>query len=213
MTLHSLALARTKRAPSIATEDGARADLVDGGISFFDAAGRLLIRYEDGALTVRPPEGDLVLGSATGAVRIAAATDVVVEASRDVHVVAPRKVELGARDGARVTLDPTRATLDADRISLRAGETRVEGEAALIDVEKLTTTARDILTTAERWETAAGKTVLRTREMIHEVTGALSQRLGRFRGLVREAYALRTGRTDLRSREDTAIDGKRVLLG
>jgi hypothetical protein len=213
MTLHSLALARKPRSEIISAADGARAEAVDGGISFFDPAGRLLIRYEDGALTVRPPEGDLVLGSATGAVRIAAATDVVVDAQRDVVLHAPRKVELGANAGPRLTLDPKRAAMQAEEVVLRADRTRIEGGEAVVAADEIAMTAKKIVATAERWETVAAKAVLRTREMVHDVTGVLSQRLGRFRGVVREAYALRTGRTDLRSKEDTAIDGRRVLLG
>jgi hypothetical protein len=181
---------------SIVATDGAYAELVDDGISFFDPAGRLLIRYEDGALTVRPPKGDLVLGSTTGAVRIAAATDVVVEAQRDVGLHAPRKLSLGA-----------------DKVTVDARVTKVIGDLAEITASRFSVAAKEIVTTAERCETAAAKMVTRSREKVEEVTGVLTQKLGRFRGVVAEAYALRTGRTDLRSKDDTSIDGKRVLLG
>lgn len=213
MSIHALALARPPRPESLVAADGAYAELADEGISFFDPAGRLLIRYEGGALTVCPPQGDLVLGSATGAVRLSARTDVVIESSRDVAVKAPRTLRLENQEGSALALEPKRATLRSKEVVLEARTTRLLGEAAEIAVERLTTAAKEIVTTAERLETAAGKAVLRSREMVEEVTGVLTQRLGRFRGAVREAYALRTGRTDLRSKDDTSIDGKRVLLG
>ena len=223
MTIHRLAAIRRSSATAAASmsarpqplfaPDGARAESVDEGISFFDAGGRLLVRYENGALHVSPPKGDLVLASVTGAVRIAAASDVVVEARRDVVVDAPRKVELRAAKASGLTLDPKRATLEAPEVVVRAEATSIEGRSARIAVERLATTAKEIVTTAERWETTATQVALRARDMVHEVTGALTEQLGRFRGVVREAYVLRTGRTDLRSKADTSIDGKRVLLG
>lgn len=196
MTLPALALVPPSRSEAIVAPDGAYAELADDGISFFDSAGRLLIRYEDGALTVCPPKGDLVLGSASGAVRIAAATDVVVEAKRDIGLCAPRKLSLGA-----------------DKVTVDARVTKVLGDVAEIAASRFAVAAKEVVTTAERYETAAAKMVMRSREKVEEVTGVLTQKLGRFRGVVAEAYALRTGRTDLRSKDDTSIDGKRVLLG
>lgn len=213
MTLYSLALARAPHPDAVVAPDGAYAELADDGISFFDPAGRLLIRYEDGNLTVCPPKGDLVLGSATGAVRIAAASDVVIEAKRDVALSAPRSIDLRNGEGTALSLDPKRATILSSEIVIDGRKTKLIGEVAEIAVERIGMTAKDIVSTADRIESAAVKTVLRTREMVEEVTGVLTQRLGRFRGVVREAYALRTGRTDLRSKDDTSIDGKRVLLG
>lgn len=212
MTIHSLALARTPDVAVITAHDGARAELVDDGISFFDAADRLLIRYENGALTVRPAQGDLVLGSATGAVRISAASDVTIEAKRDVSLRAPRHVDLSAGK-SELLLDNRQIIADAETVDITAGTTRIAGEVAELAVDKLAMTAKEILSRAERWEVATDKAVLRSREMLHEVKGALSQRLGRFRGIVEQAYTLRSDRTDMRSKGDTAIDGKRVLLG
>src|SRR5688572_21375910 len=77
-------------ATSLRSPDGARVELAGEALEVFDPQGRLLLRYRDGALEVSPPSGDLVLGSATGRVRIAAATDVVVEAARDVKLSAQR---------------------------------------------------------------------------------------------------------------------------
>lgn len=213
MTIHSLALARKPAHSSIAVADGARAELVDDGISVFDAGGRLLIRYEAGALTVRPLEGDLVLGSATGAVRISAASDVTIEAKRDVSLLAPRRIDLHAANKSLLSIDHRQVAVEAETIHLAAATTTIVGEVAELAVDKLAMTAKEIISRAERWEVAADKAVLRSREMVQEVKGLLSQRLGRYRGLVEDAYALRTGRTDMRSKSDTAIDGKRVLLG
>lgn len=204
---------RLDRAPSIEAADGGTAVRDGAGIALLDREGRLLVRYEDGVLVVSPPTGDLVLGSATGAVRIQAASDVVLEARRDVRVMAPRRVELGVAAHSRIAIDPRRVTVDGDEALISARRCRIEGERAEIVVQSITTKVKEAVTVAERWSVSAANAVLSTREMLQEVSGALTSKLGRFRGVVREVYSLRSGRTDLRSKEDTSIDGKRVLLG
>ena len=49
--------------------------------------------------------------------------------------------------------------------------------------------------------------------MTQEVLGVLLTRAKRIRSLVKETFTLTSKSTSLTSEEDTAIDGKRVLLG
>lgn len=213
---------RAHASQSLQATDGARAELVGDGFDVFDPKGRLLIRYRDGGLEVAPAEGDLVLASATGRVRITAATDFVVEASRDVHLDAARGFRasagrLGADDAeltaSRLSLDPRRAVLATPSLDVRARSTQVATGEATILARKIQTSATRIVTTVEELEVTAGHVVERARDVVQEVTGVLTSRIGRVRALVKGAYSLRSKRTEMRSTDDTAIDGRRVLLG
>jgi len=222
------ALVAVKAAPehdpprSLQAPDGARAELVGDAFEVFDPQGRLLIRYRDGGLEVAPAQGDLILTSTTGRVRIAAATDFVVEASRDVHLDAARGFRasagrVGADDAelsaSRLSLDPRRAVLATPSLDVRARTTQVATGDATILARKIQTSATRIATTVEELEVTAGHVVERARDVVQEVTGVLTSRIGRVRALVKGAYSLRSKRTEMRSTDDTAIDGRRVLLG
>jgi hypothetical protein len=77
----------------------------------------------------------------------------------------------------------------------------------------LRTNATRIVTTAREIEETADRVVLQAKDKIEEVTGLLETRAERARTLVKDLYSIVTGRTALRSTDDTSIDGKRVLLG
>ncbi len=210
--------------------DGARVELAGEAIEVFDPAGRLMIRYRDGALEVSPAQGDLVLASATGRVRIAAATDVVVEAARDLCLSAQRGLEASAGAttpaaeagdadaapqirGSRLALDPRRVVLATATLDVRARTAHVAAGDATVLARRIRTTATQIATTVEELEVTAGHVVERARDVVQEVSGVLTSRLGRVRAVVKDVYSLRARRTELKSKEDTAIDGRRVLLG
>lgn len=212
---------------SLRSPDGARVELVGEALEVFDPEGRLLLRYRDGALEVSPPSGDLVLGSATGRVRIAAATDVVVEAARDVTLRAQRGFEASAGAtatktedgdapqirGSRLALDPRRTVVATPALDVRARTAHVAAGDATMLARRIRTTATQIATTVEEVEVTAGHVIERARDVVQEVSGVLTSRLGRVRSVVKDVYSLRARRTELKSKEDTAIDGRRVLLG
>jgi hypothetical protein len=225
MADHRVGEARSLHAP-----DGARVELTGEGLDVFDPAGRLLIRYRDGGLEVAAAQGDLVLASATGRVRVAAATDFVVEAKRDVHVEAARgfRAEAGraavdgeadAQPGAgplassRITLDARRAVLAAPALDVRTRTAQIAAGDATILARRIQTSATRIATTVEELEVTAGQVVERARDVVQEVSGVLTSRIGRVRALVKGVYSLRSKRTEMKSTDDTAIDGRRVLLG
>ena len=176
--------------------DGAQARLVDGALELRDEQGRLQIRYRDGVAEVCAPSGDLVLGAPQGRVVLVAGTDVAIEATRDVTHTAGRTL---SQEGAR--------------IHQRARELDVE-------VGRLTTAARSIVTTAatlaqnvERYELSASRMVERARNAFREVSSLMQTRAGRLRTIVSGTAAQHARRTLVTSDEDTALDGKRVLLG
>lgn len=221
--LRAATAARALHAP-----DGARVELVDDALEVLDPAGRLLLRYRNGALEVSPVEGDLVLASASGRVRIAAATDVVVEAARDVRLAAQRGFEASAGAaadaatdgdaaarirGSRLALDPRRAVVATPSLDVRARAAQLAAADATVLAGRIRTTATQIATTVEELEVTAGHVVERARDVVQEVSDVLTSRIGRVRAVVRDVYSLRSKRTELKSKDDTAIDGRRVLLG
>lgn len=212
-------------AKALLAPDGARAELRDGAMELFDPKGRLLIRYRNGALEVSAASGDLVLRAPSGAVRVAAGTDFVVEAERDVTLRAARAVDLSVGNpgpldteaakslGSRVHLDAKRALVTSRLLELRARAAKLTTADLALVAQQVRTAATKIVTSAEDIETTSAHVVLRSKEVLEEVTGLLTQKLGRFRALVRESYSVKSNRTDLKSKEATSIDGKRVLLG
>ena len=85
---------------------------------------------------------------------------------------------------------------------------------------KLPKTTRTLATTAEKvalhvteHELTATRVVERATEAFREVKDLLSTRAGRARTEVEGAYTVESGRTSLVSREETTVDGKKILLG
>ena len=64
-----------------------------------------------------------------------------------------------------------------------------------------------------RWEVHAERIIENAVDVFRDVKGLAQTRAHRMRSVVRDAYRLLAGRTSIVSEEDTAIDGKRVLLG
>jgi len=86
------------------------------------------------------------------------------------------------------------------------------GEASL-SATRISRTASHLVEQAERIEVTATRLVERTRDAYREATALMETRAGRVRSLVDDVFALISRRTTLTSKEDTSIDGKRVLLG
>jgi hypothetical protein len=78
---------------------------------------------------------------------------------------------------------------------------------------RVETIANEIASVVGKVELRAERIVERAVDVYRDVEGTLQTRAGRMRTLVEDAFRLFARRTDVRSREDTAIDGKRVLLG
>lgn len=205
--------------PAIVTPDGARAEVVGGAIEFRDGQGRLLVRYESGALEVAPASGDLRLRAPAGRVHIEAATDVNIAASRDVAINGVRSAQVSVTSSRTPDL-PSRLHLDHDgaKITGRAVEMRAQLAKTLaakwdLVATDVRTNAKTIETHARKLETTAEKVTTRAKEMVEEVAGLLETRAGRMRSLVKGAFSLRTKTVHMKSEEDTSIDGRRVLLG
>jgi hypothetical protein len=152
------------------------------------------------------------------------------------HTAPPREIRTAS--GATAAVDDDTLTLrDADgRTLLRydaatgaltletaAGDLRLAApagrvvldarDAVAIRSERLEATVREALWSAGRWELRAARVAERAGQVVRDVEGVLTTRAERARTIVRGAYDLLAGRAKLASREDTVIDGKRVLLG
>jgi hypothetical protein len=197
---------RTAKRLSIAAiqlPDGATATRVGDALEVNAPDGMLLVRYENGVLRIAPPKGDLELCAPHGRVVIQSALDVVVEAGRDASFAAARKLDLGARE----------ATLRVGKLEVESKSAQLVSGTASVLARSITTSAESIATKCVKLETEATKIVERAKDVYRDVSGLAQSRLGRARTLVRDVFALESRRTTLRSKEDTAIDGEKILIG
>ena len=103
------------------------------------------------------------------------------------------------------------------------GELRLEAPRDLVLAAphgRVRIAGREVELTADRLrqeighiEIAAGRIVERSRELYRSVETLLETRARRARTIVETTLELLSGRTSVVSKEDTRIDGKRVLLG
>lgn len=124
------------------------------------------------------------------------------------------RYENGAAEIAAPSGD-LRLAAPGGRVVIQAGtdiELGATGEVA-VKAERLLTRVRVLAQHAERLEVSAGRIIERAREAYRDVEGLLQSRAGRVRAVVEDAYHLQARRTSIASKEDTSIDGKKVLLG
>jgi hypothetical protein len=202
----------------IASPDGGRALLVGDSIEVRDPAGRMLVRYRDGALEIAPLSGDLRLAAPSGRVSIEG-LDVSLGATRDVVVSGGRSaamtvMALGEEaGGASVRLDPTNARVAARNVELRGQTARTVVAKAEIVATTVRTTAVSIETHARTIQETAERVSLKAKELSHHVTGLFDSKLGRVRSLVKGAFSVRSKTVQMKASDDASVDGKRVLLG
>ncbi len=199
--------------------DGGVVRRVGDAIEFRDRDDRLLIRYERGALVVAPAAGDLRLVSTAGRVQIEGAVDVEVLAGRDICLKAARSVDARLETRSEQPHTPI-VRVDAKGVRVSGHEVTLEAHHVRTVANIVEHTAATLRTSATVLETRAREIrilteLLRTEahEITQEVIGVLETRARRIRSVVKETFTLTSKSTTLLSEEDTAIDGKRVLLG
>lgn len=201
---------RRRPAEALVLDDGTRAVVHEGGLEIRDGKGRLLVRYADGAATIEAPAGDLILAAPGGRVAIRAAEDIVLDAARDLTLSAGPPGE-GRAPQLRLSAD--RAQIEARQLRAVADRSElVSGEVELV-ARAIVTSAEQIVETAARVERTAHRLIERARDAFRDVSELSQSRLGRVRTIVREGYSLTSQRTTMVSKDDTSIDGKRILLG
>jgi hypothetical protein len=120
--------------------------------------------------------------------------------------IAGEVIELRDGDGALIV------RYDAER-----GETVIaaaRGDLVLAaDQGRVVIRAAEASIEVSRLEVRATRIIERAAEVYREVDTLMQTRAGRLRTLVAGAFSLLAGSTHIASEEDTAIDGKRILLG
>lgn len=208
-----IAVLAAAQPPGFGLSDGTRAELCDGAIEVRDAEARLLVRCREGVVEVSSPERDLCLSAPRGRVVLEAGTDVTIAAARDVSHQAGRRLELGLDSEHRLSMGPAGTELHAPRLAVKARRAEAELGRLSIAAESVTRRAQRVVEEIGHYEVTAIKLVERARDTVREVSGLARSRLGRVRSLVQGTYSVKTGRTVIVSREDTTIDGERILLG
>lgn len=202
-------------APGLALPDGGHAQLVDGQLELRDGDGNLILRYANGSAEIAAPRGDLTLSAPQGKVQLKAATDISFEAVRDVTSVAGRCVDVraGNIEAPQLRVASKKTTLNSDRIEVKANKTEFATNSATMVADSIATTARTLAYNVERYELTAQRLVEKTRDTFRDVSDLLQTRVGRVRTLVDDVYALYSRRSVMVSKQDTSIDGERILLG
>jgi len=146
-------------------------------------------RREGAGIVLEDAEGRLLLRYEDGILVVGGAGDVAVRAEGKLTLEG-REVEVRAAVAARTAAPIVETT--AGRASLVAEEARTE---------------------VERWELVASRVVENARDVFRDVADLYHQRIGKARTVVKELWSLRAGRTVIKSKEETQVDGKKVLLG
>lgn len=171
------------------------------------------VRTESGASAT--VEGDsLVLRDHAGsivAVFDASTGQTTLRASGDLHLAAGRNVMIS---GEVIELDAREKTaLRAPRLDLTADDASLHAKHASVNAETTSIASTTITALAGKLELRVQRIVEHAVDVYREIEGMDQTRAGRVRTVVAGAFRLLAGRSEVVSKEDTVIDGKRVLLG
>lgn len=208
--------ARLHDEPVITLPDGATARREGDGLVLADRAGRVLVRYENGSAEIAAPDGDLTLAAPRGRVVLRSGLDVEVEAARDIHSQAGRALTLAAGESPgspRLALGTEGATLKARDVRVEAQNSHLVTGRATVLAHQLGTTAHEWALHVERYELTATRLVETTRDAFREASELAQTRAGRMRTFVAGLFSVSAKRASLTAKEETKIDGKKVLLG
>jgi hypothetical protein len=203
--------------PALALADGATAAVEGDAIEVKDPAGRVLVRYRDGVAEIAPPAGDLRLSAPQGRVVVEAAMDVSIEGGRDVVHRAGRRVDLAAGvaagDAPQVRIEPGAARVQVAQVDVTAKSSRLVTGKATVLARTLATTAEEVAVHVARYELTATRLVEKARDAFRDVADLAQSRIGRARTIVKDVHSVSARRNVMVSKEDTSIDGKKILLG
>lgn len=186
-TVHALSLVRDP-VPDEAPSSAEVIHLPDGSA----------VRAEGSGAVIHDPEGRVIVRYANGSAEIVAP-------SGDVTLSAPKgRVRIEAAQGVEV---------HSSRVDVTATTSRVTLQHAEVLAERIVTSAASIAQTAERVEVTATKIIERARDTYREVADLAQTRAGRLRTLVKDTFDVHARRTTMVSKDETAIDGSKVLLG
>lgn len=173
----------------IDTPAGASASCDGDVIVVRDPGGAIVVTYDaaTGSATIAAPSGDLRLAAPKGRVVVEAGTD----------------LELSA----------ARTRLRSEELEVEAGRTRLRSAALELVSEVMEVSSSSVVVGAGRLQVSAERVFEKARDIYREVEGVIDTKAGRLRSVVRGAWQAKSGSTSIVSKEDTFLDGRRVLLG
>jgi hypothetical protein len=201
---------------TIPLADGSSVRVAEGGAEILDPMGRVRIRYKDGSAEVIAPEGDLTFAAPEGRVVVRSGRDISLIAERDVQQRAGRGVEITAgvdRERPQIRVGTSVTEVDTERLEVKATVARAVAEQASVIANRIVTTAATLSQAVERFELSATQIVERARDTFRETADLAQTRAGRVRTIVDDLYAVYSRRTAMQSKDETSIDGSKVLLG
>ncbi len=200
---------------SLAAEDGASVEQVDGALELRDPHGRLLVRYTSGETELSTPHGDLTLAAPAGRVVLRSGSDVEIQAARDVTHRAGRRLGLqaGLVETPQLAVEAKQTRLQSDHVEVRSKRAQLTTAQATVVADRVRTTAQSLVQELERYELTAQRIIERARDAYRDVEDLFQSRVGRARTMVKEVLLLSSRRTVMVSKDETSIDGKRILLG
>lgn len=188
-----LALGLVARAPtpSVATPEGARAEVTGGTLAVYDRRGSLLFEH-------RAADGVTVLHASAD----------------DVELVATRSLRLRvAGDGApSITLGREVLSVHAPRTALTGASASVRVDDARLEATLVTTVADRARAVVGALETRAVSLVTRARSMMYEVEELAQTRAGTVRTVAREGFHVRGRRATIKVDDDVKLKGQKIYL-
>ena len=161
---------------------------------------------EGDALIVRDVSGAVVAvhDARTGETTIVATGDLVLRAGGRVVIAAGTDVDISAHGTTNIETKVLSATVDTASL---------HGREASLNADRLVVAAQEISTLAGKLELRARRVIEQLGDVYRDVEGVDQTRAGRVRTLVKGVYRVFAQRSEVVSRDDSIIDGKRVLLG
>ncbi|MBK8257540.1 MAG: DUF3540 domain-containing protein [Polyangiaceae bacterium] len=213
--LHVVELKKEAAPEQLQLTGGALVQKTEHGADILDVEGRLLIRFENGRAEVYAPQGDVVFAAPKGNIVFQAGKDLTLESVGPLTQRSRQDVAIfaGDRTKPQLRVEEGLTTVHTDRVEVRSSAAQVVVEHISTVAHRVVNTATTVLTRAERFEVQAEHMVERTRDKFVEAKELVQVNAGRARTLVKELYSVFSGRTTMESKDETSIDGKRVLLG
>ena len=198
-----------------ALSGGGSVSIAGDTVTVRDPGGRILIRYGEGTAEIAVPEGDLTLSAPKGRVVLQSGVDVCIEAARDVVHHGGRRVDIaaGKADAPQVRIEPGSTTVKSAKVTVEATQARLVSSKIALIAGHISTTAEEIAQNVGRYELTANRLIERTTSSFRDVKDLAQSRIGRMRTVVNDVYAVYSRRSVLVSKEETSIDGSKVLLG
>jgi len=163
-------------------------------------------RVEGEHLVLRNREGAIVVvhDAETGETVVQSDGDLTFAAGKSVRLRAGTEIVLEAKEATRVTT-PT--------LEVTATDASAHATNLVLNADAISVTAKTQTSLVGKWELRAQRVVEHVIDIYREVEGLDQTRAGRVRTLVKGVFRVLAGRSEVVSKDDNVIDGKRVLLG